>query len=136
MPLHLRGTVAEAAVKAVLEQTFPPRLVLDTPKLTEEDWAKALAEFDNTGRFVVMPPVRMAGDADRIEALEGLLASIELYIDWRYITRQLTTEQKELLADAIEAASARTHAADPVGAPEPRTVERWWRDDNRKDATR
>lgn len=51
--------------------------------------------------------------------LLGLLASIWLYVDWRYVTRQLTTQQKELWADAIES------TADPEVEL---TVDRWWRE--------
>lgn len=43
-----------------------------------------------------------------------LLATLWLYMNWRSVTRQLTTEQKNLLADAVDAAHA-----DPV-------AERWW----------
>lgn len=51
--------------------------------------------------------------------MRALLAAIWLYVDWRYVTRQLTTEQKELWADAIEATS------DPNDRT---TVDRWWRE--------
>lgn len=44
-----------------------------------------------------------------------LLGSLWLYLDWRYVTRQLTTEQKVLFADAVDASSD----AGPV-------AERWW----------
>lgn len=43
-----------------------------------------------------------------------LLRAIRLHINWRHVTRQLTTEQKNLFADAIDAAA---------GKP---TAERWW----------
>jgi len=52
--------------------------------------------------------------------LEDLLGSIWLYIGWHYVTKQLTTAQKDLFADAIEASS--------LGTDVPVTVERWWRD--------
>jgi hypothetical protein len=50
--------------------------------------------------------------ADEIEALRDLLTDIYLYIDWRYITKQQTTEQKELFASVVEAAGM--------------TPDRWW----------
>ncbi|MGH3587242.1 MAG: hypothetical protein ACRDQ0_13045 [Pseudonocardia sp.] len=50
---------------------------------------------------------------------QDLLASIWLYVKWRYVTKQLTTEQKELWADAVEA------SGDP---DEPTAVDRWWRE--------
>lgn len=52
-------------------------------------------------------------------AYRDLLADIWLYVDCRYVTRQLTTEQKELWADAVEVAS------DPEAQV---TVDRWWRE--------
>jgi hypothetical protein len=47
-----------------------------------------------------------------------LLGSIWLYVDWRYVTKQLTTEQKNLWADAV----------DTTGDPDFREpkAERWW----------
>jgi hypothetical protein len=48
------------------------------------------------------------------------LGAIWLYVNWRYVSKQLTTEQKELWADAV----------DEFGNPantEPK-AERWWRD--------
>lgn len=60
------------------------------------------------------------------EAAEGevrfqdLLGSIWLYVDWQYVTRQLTTEQKKLWADAVDA------SGDPNYRHEPK-ADRWWR---------
>lgn len=55
----------------------------------------------------------------QINAYRETLGAIWLYINWRYVTKQLTTEQKELWADAVDA----------FGEPEPGKAERWWRDD-------
>ena len=57
---------------------------------------------------------------------EDLLGAISLYIPWRFVTRQLTTPQKELLADAVDAWSARLNAGDPAWV---HPADRWWRDD-------
>ena len=63
---------------------------------------------------------------------EDLLASIVLYIKWRYVTKQLTTEQKDLFADSLERHAIREHG--PVGedsdsemAGLPSYAPRWWR---------
>jgi hypothetical protein len=48
------------------------------------------------------------------QAHRELLGSIWLYVDWRYVTKQLTTEQKNLWADAVD-----------TDYPEPK-AERWW----------
>lgn len=55
--------------------------------------------------------------------LEDLLGSVWLYIPWRYVTRQLTTAQKELFADAVDRSAERNHD----GTGEPSKAERWWR---------
>lgn len=55
---------------------------------------------------------------EEIDEYKELLKSIWLYVKWHYVTKQLTTEQKELWADAI----------DEKGDPEDRgnIAERWW----------
>jgi hypothetical protein len=57
--------------------------------------------------------------SEKIYALEELLGAIWLYVNWHYVTKQLTTEQKELWANAV----------DKYGDPEDRgpKAERWWR---------
>lgn len=57
-----------------------------------------------------------------IDDYKELLLCIQLYMKWRYVTRQLTTEQKNLWADAIEEISERWHPGDGSKA------DRWWQD--------
>lgn len=58
---------------------------------------------------------------------EDLLGSVYLYISWYHTTRQLTTEQREMFADAVDRAFMARQIAD---GEEPRPVaQRWWRDD-------
>jgi hypothetical protein len=57
----------------------------------------------------------------RIEALQDLVANLNLYAS-RHTWSQLTTEQKELFADAVDADRARS------GDDDGYRVERWWRD--------
>jgi hypothetical protein len=64
----------------------------------------------------ISEPVRAANLAD-VDALRGLIESLWLYIG-RYEETQLTTEQKELLADVVEQRADRD---------EPYEYERWWR---------
>src|SRR5687768_15324059 len=47
-----------------------------------------------------------------------LLGAIWLYVDWKYVTKQLTTAQKELWADAVDA----------FGEQQPGKADRWWRE--------
>ncbi|ALG07645.1 hypothetical protein [Kibdelosporangium phytohabitans] len=61
----------------------------------------------------------------QIAAYRELLGCIWLYVNWRYVTKQLETVQKELWADAVEQWQP-DGSDDP---PPPRTVDRWWRDD-------
>lgn len=61
-----------------------------------------------------------------IERHENLLASIALYIKWFYVTKQLTTEQKELFADSIDASHKRM---DERLNDESLPANRWWRAD-------
>lgn len=49
-----------------------------------------------------------------------LLALMWLYADWKYVTRNLTTAQKDLWADAID----EYHANQGLDTK----VERWWRE--------
>ncbi|MEU6725531.1 hypothetical protein ABZ917_17630 [Nonomuraea wenchangensis] len=62
--------------------------------------------------------------ADERRKYEDLLGAIWLYIGWRYVTRQLTTEQKNLFADAVAAELARGDGFDAVEAEA--AVDRWW----------
>ena len=57
----------------------------------------------------------------RVIDLSTLLGAIWLYVDWRYVSRQLTTEQKELWADCVDDWATDEHSPGPV-------AERWWRD--------
>jgi hypothetical protein len=60
-----------------------------------------------------------SGTAALTDEYRELLGCIWLYVDWRYVTKQLTTEQKNLWADAV----------DNFGDPENRgaKADRWWR---------
>lgn len=65
-----------------------------------------------------------AQHAAQILAYQDLLASLWLHLG-RHEVKQLTTEQKNLLADSVEACSARLAQADPAYGG-PKTVDRWW----------
>ncbi len=64
---------------------------------------------------------RLASRFEREQELCTLLHSIWLYVDWRYVTEQLETAQKELWADVVEAVSNAHHPDEPM------QVDRWWR---------
>lgn len=70
--------------------------------------------------------VRAETEAE-LDAMRDLLGSIWLYVGWRSVTRHLTTEQRELWANAVDAKSMAGQAED---GEEPHPVaERWWRGD-------
>jgi hypothetical protein len=60
---------------------------------------------------------RRAANLESAAALRDLVATLWLYIG-RYVETQLTTEQKELLADVVEADGE---------SGRPFEYERWWR---------
>lgn len=60
----------------------------------------------------------------RIEALEDVVATLWLHIG-HHAESQLTTEQKEILADAVDA--QRTRQDPQPTDPGPQQFDRWWR---------
>lgn len=54
---------------------------------------------------------------------QQLLTSIYLYVNWRYVTKQLTREQKELWARACDAVWAHWEFKD---GQEYGRADRWW----------
>lgn len=60
---------------------------------------------------------RVNGDEVAPSEYRELLGSIWLYVPWQEVTHHLTTEQKELWADAVDATADSDHK-----------VDRWWRE--------
>src|SRR5262245_26055170 len=79
-----------------------------TPRLREQ----AFAELREVR-------AELAQARQRNEVLEKLLGAIWLYVNWRYVTTQLTTPQKELWVDAVNV----TADPDDDGWEGP---DRWW----------
>lgn len=86
---------------------------------------------ENVHDFDVPDVLELLDEVDRLrveqEQMQDLLDSIWLYVSWRYVTKKLTTEQKELWADAVDA-SCRKAQIENGEDPHP-VAERWWRDD-------
>lgn len=61
--------------------------------------------------------------------MDGAMHSVWLHGDWRWLTRNMTTPQREYAADAVQRYSFRLGEGD--GDWEPLSVDglRWWRDD-------
>lgn len=103
-----------------------------TAKVAEEPFGYVFLLQRQSGR--TPHELRERAEAQRdaalaqVAAFEDLLGCLELHLNWRHVTKQLTTVRKELFADAVDTAIARRHGGEP-GAPKPRQVERRWRDD-------
>jgi hypothetical protein len=106
---------------------------------SERDRAKAeLGARTTTVAHMRNALADLVGERDRFKDTltrhEDLLASIVLHINWRWVTRKLTTEQKELFAEALEHEAIRAHGPDgddpdPELMVLPAYTPRWWRDD-------
>jgi hypothetical protein len=117
-PVELPPGVAEV-VRVVLE-----RQAAEVARLTRER-DEAREHLDKVRRGLRTPE----GWATKIHAVyvrqqrdkaRDLLGAIWLHVPWRSVTRHLTTEQRELWADAVEV------FGDPGSTI---AVDRWWRDD-------
>lgn len=113
------GTVA--SLIAMLRDAEAEReALLDQNALLRVDVANAAPDHE-----------ALANDAiaahEENEQLQELLGCISLYVKWRWLTKQLTTEQKEMWADVVDAWHRQRQIEDGEG-PHP-VAERWWRDD-------
>jgi len=146
------GTLVADARFMAAARTDVPDLLAEVERLRKE-LAEKEAEVDDksevghaVGEAWMEEARRYAGNAhywreraEQAEAVvkqhEDLLASIALYINWRYVTKQLTTEQKDLFADALERNAFRIHGPDgeepdPEMAGLPSYAPRWWKTEN------
>ena len=77
----------------------------------------------NPGDLDEAPPSVLAEEAvEEVRAHQDLLGELSQYVDWRWLTGQVGTEQKERWADAVEQWSARHDDLD--GWKE--LADRWW----------
>lgn len=60
--------------------------------------------------------------------LDAAMHSVWLHGDWRWLTRSMTTEQREAAADAVQRYSDRLAAKD-ARSPSTELDLRWWRED-------
>ena len=100
-----------------------------------DDWCTVESNEERTS--LVITETRVAGDRQvaptpppgddyenrKSATYEDLLDSLYPYINWKDVTRRLTTPQRELFADAVDAVRLRSEDA---GGPEFSAVERWW----------
>jgi len=106
-------------------QKFLKRAIEDRNRLAREmaDVRDDAATARTEAQLAKEDKAEIVSDRDEIAAknmyLEDLLAAIWLYVDWKGVTKQLTTEERELWADTVD------QSGDP-GERGPKT-ERWWR---------
>lgn len=74
-------------------------------------------------------PEGTAAKGRDIEKYEDLLLTLYLHVNWQSITRQMTTEEKELFADSVDASSLRLNGGDKGGSI---VTPRFWRGDYRE----
>lgn len=82
------------------------------------------------GEFVLTPREQelleaLEAQTQRIAELQNMIGYVALHINERWVVTQLTTQQKELWADAVESWRHRLHADEPE---EITPYDRWWRD--------
>lgn len=102
-----------------------PEIVLEGPTYDSDgylerfraDKLRVAKAWDAVVAYMLQPK-----PATRTE-FEDLLGSIWLYINWEYVTKQLTTEQKELFIQSVGNSSDRL---DPDDEPLDRESYRWW----------
>ena len=109
-PLRLRAALDALRDKGLIQTRSAP-----TPDLQ--------AYLTDAGRARCLLDAYLTPDTRERRDYDDLLGAVWLYIKWHYVTRQLTTAQKELFADAVDRSSERMH--DGIG--EPSKAERWWR---------
>ena len=126
-PVVNLASVAEGAeVKVTDDGTLPDRLrnmvrnpnAIGTHSAACWQWHDDCALLLAADRVAERDAERAGRERAEAEArqLRELLHDVWLYIDWRYVTKQLTTEQKGMFADAVdEHTDGGYHAAD-----------RWW----------
>lgn len=104
--------------RPVLDMLTPPPRRLTVEELDQQAAALGLSDV-STAASPALRLVDILRHAARwrreAEAQRELLGQIWLYVHWHYVTRQLTTAQKNLWADAV----------DTSGEPGPK-AERWW----------
>lgn len=124
----------ERLAQLSVAEAFPPpfdnfatRIVHDALRELVAEAKRARGEEERLRALVADEVGTLGQGFERDEALCDLLCSIWLYVGWRSVTRSLTTEQKELWANVVDAELRKLQIED---GEEPRPVaDRWWRDD-------
>ncbi|WP_033338872.1 hypothetical protein [Catenuloplanes japonicus] len=122
--LRQPGSDRQRSIVVPLDPTFGDYEVL---------LAEVLGELEDAAQLGVRAQAVLGGigvDAPRLPSAEDLdeaMCSVWLHGDWRWLTRNMTTEQREAAADAV---TRRTAVMDvEEGEPvQERAGLRWWRE--------
>jgi hypothetical protein len=109
-----KGDDLQAAVDAAFPHLHGGEEFRDEPALR--------ATLEGPVRAALVAAGLAEATAER-DLLAGALGSLWLYVDWRWLTKQLTTEEKEAWATCVERWSADVNE----GSTEtPVVADRWW----------
>lgn len=110
--------------RSLLDQVEAMGRELERLQASRFAWAREADRQEQRADFVdeLMTGTIKVMEREQAEAnlATETLGAIWSYVDWRYVTGKLTTEQRELWADAVDAFG---------GGPENGKAERWWRED-------
>lgn len=114
--------------KYIHQQSEDPNVRADADMV----WREALRAFHPRAAKAIEGGTNEAFETQRgdarptIAAMYGALHSVWLHGDWRWLTRNMTTEQREAAADAVERHSATLDHYGQPGDDMPLDL-RWWR---------
>lgn len=118
----LRERIAAAAYGADCRYHGTDQGRTDADLWADSTYVKDGGNYAERGHYRLMADAALSVVQPTLADHEDVLHAIWLYVAWHWVSKQLATEQKELWADAIEAASHRLEPDDPL------KIDRWWRD--------
>ncbi len=113
------GRIARVLTRLLTDANIAPPLPKQLPHLAYRVETEFQAVVRQRDEALAALEKQQATLAEAVAPYQDMLGAIWLYVNWHYVTKQLTTEQKELWADAVDA----------FGEPQDGKAERWWRDD-------
>lgn len=87
------------------------------------------AWFTDAGRAAALLATYKTPADRAADAVDAAMHSVWLHGDWRYLTKKMTTEEREAAADAVQRYHLELNAYDGTEEPLPLSDEdlRWWR---------
>lgn len=84
--------------------------------------------FPQDAEFIAAARSAVPAMCDEIERLDGAMHSVWLHGKWRWLTRNMTTEEREAAADAVTRYSTKLDESENDPLPTDQHALRWWRD--------